>query len=234
MLQRAVMSICAVAGLAAAASGQQVIAYWHFPTTVPSSSVNFQINFPLAADSAFNAGTNQITTDATVWNGVPAPANDVGQGAFQYFTGSTINAQGGDVAGAGLGMRGLTGLLSNGKSMTFQINTTGFFDIVMAYAERVTTTGPSVIDVSTSIDGINFSPATALAPTRDGTFRLRTIDLSAIDSIENVSAAYIRLTVSGISNASGGLRIDNVTFVPAPGAAAFGLALVGFAARRRR
>ncbi len=215
----------------ASAQAQQTIAYWRFPAT--ATAQNFAINFPLAADAQANPGTAQITTDAAVWNGVTNPANDVGQGAFQYFAGSALNAQGGDAAGQGLSMRGLTGLLTNGKSITFQFSTLSFGDIVMTYAERVTSTGPSSIDVSTSSDGVNFTLATTLLPTRDATYRTRTVDLSAVSQIENAAAAYVRLTVSGITNASGALRIDNVTFVPTPGAAAV-LGTAGVMALRRR
>ncbi|MBL8758717.1 MAG: hypothetical protein JNK35_09845 [Phycisphaerae bacterium] len=217
---------------AAAAHAQQVIAYWRFPTAVPPSNTNFQITFPITADAQFNPGPATITTDATVWDGTPSPPA-LGQGAFQYFTGSDINAQDGDLAGSGLGIRNLTGNLTEDKSITFRFDTTGFQDIIMSYAERTTSTGPTQLLISVSGNGIDFTPAETLTTTRDATFRLRTVDLSAFADLNNNAAAYVRLTLDNITGSSGALRIDNVTFIPAPGAAA-ALALFGLAASRRR
>ncbi len=229
----AVVSFLSVAAMGSAvASAQQVIAYWRFPTVVPSSSVNFQINFPLAADAQFNPGLAQITTDATIWDGTPGPPA-LGQGAFQYFSGSTINAQGADVAGSGLGIRNLTGNLTEDKSITFRFDTTGFQDIIMSYAERTTSTGPTALQISISGDGTNFVPAETLITERDATFRLRTVNLSAFAALNNNPAAYVRLTLDNITGSSGALRIDNVTFIPTPGAAA-ALGLLALSATRRR
>lgn len=231
------LSAIALLTLVGAASAQaDPIAYWRFPAAVAPGAQNFWITMPLAADTQANPGAAQITTDATVWNGVANPANDVGQGTFQYFAGSTIGALNGDAAGQGLSFRALTGLLGNGKSMTFQVSTLGFSDIMLDYAERTTTTGASSIAVSTSTDGVNFTPATTLTTTRDATFRARNVDLSAVNSIENVASAYIRLTFTGFSNASGAVRFDNIVIsgtVPTPGAAGL-MGLAGLAALRRR
>lgn len=217
---------------AAAAQAQQVIAYWRFPSTVPSSTVNFQIPFPITADAQFNPGPATITTDGLTWDGTPSPPA-TGQGLFQYFTGTDINAQGGDVAGSGLGIRNLAGNVAEGKSITFRFDATGFQDIIMSYAERTTSTGPQSLLISVSTDGTNFVPAETLTTTRDATFRLRTVDLSAFSSLNNAASAYVRLTMNGFTGTAGALRIDNVTFIPAPGAAA-ALALFGLAASRRR
>jgi uncharacterized protein (TIGR03382 family) len=229
----AVVSFLAVAAAGVAtAHAQQVIAYWRFPTAVPSSSVNFQINFPITADAQFNAGTAEITTDGLTWDGTPSPPA-TGQGLFQYFTGTDINAQGGDVAGSGLGIRNLAGNVAEGKSVTFRFDTTGFQDIIMSYAERTTTTGPQSLLVSVSSDGTNFAPAETLTTVRDATFRLRTVNLSSFTNLNNTGAAYVRITLNGFTGTAGALRLDNVTFIPTPGAAAL-LGLAGLAGVRRR
>lgn len=233
-------SVLLIACAAGAAEAQ--MAYWRFPGVVPPGGDNFKITFPVAADVNNVGGTAQITTDGLVWDGTAAPPA-TGQGNFQYFSGTTINAVGADVAGSGFSFRSGVAGASNGKSVTFQFSSLGFSDIIMTFAERFSgTAAASDIAVSTSTDGVNFTPQSAYSsvnPTnlRDGTFRLRTIDLSAVDSLENVSAAYVRFTFNGFSttSATGTWRIDNVQFngIPTPGSAAL-LAIAGLAATRRR
>jgi hypothetical protein len=210
------------------------VAYWRFPAAAPNP--NYGITFPLAADAKANTGVAQITTNATVWNGQLTGTNEE-QGAFQFFTGSTINALSGDAAGQGLSMRGLTSLSSNGKSLTFQFDSTGFADLQLSYAERTTSTGPTAISVSTSTNGVDFtSLGSTLSTAGDGAFALRTIDLTAVDSIENSATAYIRLTFTGFSgNGSGSIRFDNivVSSIPEPASLA-ALAIGALAGLRRR
>lgn len=219
-----------VASLVAASAASAQIAYWNFPATAPAQ--NYQISFPLAADQKANAGAAVITTSATTWTG-GAPIDSLAQGSFQYFGGSTLNALPGFTAGQGLSLRGNTGNDSNGKSLTLQFDTTGFSNIILSYAERVTNTGANSIAFSYSADGTNFTPFSTVAPTRDSTYRVRTVDFSSVSALNNLAAAYIRLEFTGFSSASGAVRFDNIQIIPTPSAAAL-LGLGGLAAFRRR
>jgi hypothetical protein len=224
------ITAAAVASLVAASAASAQIAYWAFPATAPTQ--NYQISFPLAADQKANAGAAVITTNALTWTG-GAPVDSVAQGSFQYFAGSTLNALPGFTAGQGLSLRGNTNNDSNGKSMTLQFDTTGFSDIVLSYAERVTSTGANSIAFSYSTDGTNFTPFTTVAPTRNSTYSVRTVDFSSVPALNNLAAAYIRMEFTGFSSAAGAVRFDNIQVVPTPGAAAL-LGLGGLAAFRRR
>lgn len=230
-----VAALVAAAGVTSAATN---LAYWAFPATVPPGADNFKIVFPLAADFKLNGGAANITTDAAVWDGTAIPANAVLQGNFQYFTGDATNLQAGFVNGSRFSVRGNTGNIMNGKQITFRFDTTGYQDLVLSYAERTTGTGATSLDFSTSTDGTTFTPAVSVATTRDSTFRLRTVDLSAVNSIENLGAAYVRITFpAGYSSASGSVAFDNILFsgdlVPAPGAIAV-LGLGGLVMGRRK
>ena len=231
------ITAAALSALALSSVASAQIAYWQFPTTVPTGTngtlQNYDITFPIAADIKANAGLAVITTDALTFNGSAATTLD--QGSMQYFAGTTINAQPGVVAGSGLSMRGNIGNVSNGKSITMQFDTSTFSNIVMSYAERITTTGPASVTFSYSTDGASFTALSTVAPTRDGTFRLRTVDFSSIAALNNAPTAFIRMTFDGFSgtNGSGAVRVDNITIVPTPAAAAL-LGLGTLAAFRRR
>lgn len=235
---KSLLGVAVLAASAGVANAGVNLAYWAFPGTVPPGADNFKILFPLAADYKLLSGSANITTDAAVWDGTAVPANAVAQGNFQYFTGDSTNLQAPFTVGSRLSVRGNTGNIMNGKQMTFQFDTTGYQDIVLTYAERTTGTGATTLDVSTSTDGTTFTPFTTLSTTRDSTFRLRTVDLSTVNGIENLGAAYVRITfTAGYSSASGSVSFDNILFsgdlAPAPGAIAlFGLG--GLVAGRRR
>lgn len=228
----AALSIMALSSVASAQ-----IAYWQFPTTVPTgtggTAQNYDIAFPIAADVKANAGLAVITTDALTFNGSAATTLD--QGSMQYFSGSTINALPGVVPGSGLSMRGNTGNVSNGRSITMRFDTSTFSNISMSFAERVTSTGPATIAFSYSTDGTNFTAFSTASPTRNGIFVLRTVDFSAVTDLNNVPAAYIRMTFDGFTgtNGSGAVRVDNILIVPTPATAAL-LGLGSLAAMRRR
>jgi len=233
-----VLAVALLAASAGIAHAGVNLAYWAFPATVPPSADNFKILFPLNADFKLLSGAANITTDAAVWDGSATPPNSVAQGNFQYFSGDAINLQAGFVNGSRFSVRGNTGNIMNGKSITFRFDTTGYKDIVLTYAERTTSTGATSLDFSTSPDGTTFTAATSVTTTRDSTFRLRTIDLSAVAAIENTGTAYVKITFpAGYSSASGSVAFDNILFagdlVPAPGALAL-LGLGGIVAGRRR
>jgi len=215
-----------------------VIAYWAFPGTVPASGDNFKIVPPISASLKANPGAAEITTDALIWDGTLVGATAHQQGNLQYFTGfatSTI-IQPGFVAGADLSLRSTTADPSNGKSFTFQFDSTGYTGLSMQYDERFTANGASAVAISWSTDGVNFTPTTLGYNTvRNSTYALRTVDFSTITGLENVATGYIRFTFSGYAN-GGTSRFDNITIlgVPEPGT----IVLLGLAAltvtRRKR
>ncbi len=129
--------------------------------------------------------------------------------------------------------------MTDGKQITFQFDSTGFTGLFLEYAERVTPTGPTSLALSVSNDGSTFTPAGTINLTnRDSSFRPRTVDLTSAGSvIDNQATAYLRVTLSGYTSASGGIRLDNVAFrdVPLPEPTTLALAgAAGIVALRRR
>ncbi len=240
-MQRALM-LAVLAGAAGAANAD-VVAYWAFPGTVPAAGINYLINWPIAADVKANAGPATLDTDASKYDGSPAPTA-VQQGAMQLLTGDLANAESGFTAGSGLGMRNLNisggqQNLTEGKSIILTFDATNYQNMVLSFAERYTSTGPTTVSVSVSSDGVSYTSVGSFATVRTATWSTRSVDLSSFVSLNNDSQVFAKITVTGFNSGSNGAaRFDNIkidgTLIPTPGA----LALAGVAglmvARRRR
>lgn len=234
--------VVAALAVGAGVAHADTVAYWAFQSTVPSTSDNWRMVWPLIADAKANAGPATLDTDARKWDGTPSGATALQQGALQHFTGSTLNLQAPAVVGADLSMRSLNGD-SNGKSFVLSFDNSNFSDTILSFADRYTSTGPTDVAFSYSTDGVNYTPIPAAAYNttgfRDSTYRLRTVDLSAVNALDGVATASIKMTFTGFSATSGtgSVRLDNIlvsgTTVPAPGAAMV-LGLGGLVAARRR
>jgi hypothetical protein len=152
------------------------------------------------------------------------------------FGGNILNAFAGGDPTAGLALA-LANQSANGKSVIFSLSTVGYQDLVLSFATRGTATGFATHDWSWSADGVTYTPLASIAANKTSTWSLETVDFSAVANIENVSTAYLMLTVSGATSASGNNRLENVqinaTAVPEPSAAVFGvMAAAGIFARR--
>lgn len=225
----------AIAAAAAPASAD-LIAHWNFnDSTSNSSSGQLGVLNSLASDSG--SGTLSFSSGITL-NTV---SNGTADGNAGTFAGTTLNAVLGDASGGALvitgGIGGAGDVISNGQSFTFNIDMTGYQDLVVSFATRGTSTGFNNNQLAWSIDGVNF---TDFGPSWDGrptSFFVVTRDLSSVDALDNASSVYIRITVDGATSAAGNNRFDNVQFnatpIPAPGAAVL-LGLGGLLATRRR
>lgn len=227
------VAACA-AGMTVAANAT-LVAAWNFNQNLSSGSLS-------ATTLAANHGSGTMTTN---WN----PGN------FFVFTpvGASahggMNAVAGDADGNDLGLQNGTvsagTVLNAGRYLQFQINTTGQQDILLSLAARRTATGMGTQSVSWSTDGVNFTSAGTFAPSFNATaYTLATFDLSSVNAIENLSAAYIRIIFtdpqpnsSGVLSSGGNCRIDNLQFngtqIPAPTAGLIPLAGLLLVRRRR-
>ncbi|MDR0205813.1 MAG: endonuclease [Bacteroidales bacterium] len=102
---------------------------------------------------------------------------------------------------------------ANGKSVVFKFPTKGYFNLSMSMAVRKTATGFDKHQWEWSLDGENYFliESTATCPNIDGNFVLTTLDLRAIDELDNRENAFLRLTLLGCKGASGNNRFDNIT-----------------------
>ena len=227
------LTAAAGAALLAASAHATLVAAWNFNQGLASGSQSAQV---LAA----NWGSGTMTTN---WNASNFLVfNPTGASAH-----NGMNAVNGDIDGNDLGLQnGTVGngtVLNAGRYLQFQIDTTGVQDIVLTLAARRTTTGMATQSVEWSTDGSSFFSAGAFTPGFNASaYTLATFDLSGVNAIENLSAAYIRIVFTdpqpgsnGALSSGGNCRIDNLQFngtsVPAPAGL---IPLMGLAALRRR
>jgi hypothetical protein len=102
---------------------------------------------------------------------------------------------------------GGTGFSANGKKVVFKFSMSGRKDLVVSYATQRTATGFTTHLWETSPDGSNW--VTAETKTITATSFAATT-LTTITSLDNASTAYLRLTVTGATNATGNNRLDNI------------------------
>lgn len=185
-----------------------LIAGWDFQTTTsggtavvgaPSCPTTLVANF--GSGTLYLNGSNGSSTWITATSGNELTA----------FGGTAVNAGIGfsttTTGTTALAVIGGTSLSANGKKMVFKFSMSGRKDLVVSYAAQKTTTGFTTHLWETSQDGSNW--ITAETKTIAATsFALTT--LTTITSLDNASTAYLRLTVTGATNATGNNRIDNI------------------------
>ena len=239
-----------LASIVASVASADMIAQWDFQTTTnggtaiaasPSTPKLFVANF----------GTGSLYLDGT--NGSSnfyAPPSGSTNTEINAFGGTTLNATGGMstvttspaalaiVGGAASVPAGTFG--ANGKSMVFAFSMSGYSNLAVSYAVQRTSTGFSTQQWDYSSDGTNWSSAATITGIQASFFNNGTnvvTSLGVASGLDNAATAYMRVTFSGATAASGNNRMDNFQFnataLPAPGAIAL-IGLAGLIARRRR
>ncbi len=176
-------------------NSEDVIYYWHFNTLDTATDV---VNIP--------ADYNHITDAQPLLSYTGAGPRDIDG----YNTGSAVNLHMDQTAGKSARVRNP----SNGRSLAFDLPTTGYKDIKFAYAVQRTNEGQLVNNVSYSIDGTNFTQAglsqNMFNVTTD--FSLVQIDFSAITAVNNNANFKIQIGFEGNTTAdNGNNRFDNIT-----------------------
>lgn len=174
-------------------SAQDLMHYWNFNTVDGTAEM-------VAADYSIVAGTTSITYPGT------------GDGYMDDVSGDILNAQNGEAAGNGLRPRNP----SDTRSLVIAFPTTGYENVVVAFATTRTNSGATEQYYSYSLDGgANYTNAglanTTFFPTTD--YSLVTVDFSAIDGAENNEDFIFKIDFGGAnaSGDSGNNRFDNLT-----------------------
>ena len=174
---------------------EESLYYWHFnslvtPTDVTTIPADFSL-IPSALPLMTYTGTGVRDIDA----------NDGG---------SELNLHFGQASGISARVRNP----SDGRSLVFDLPTTGYKDIKFAYAVQRTNQGQLINHIAYSVDGVNYIQ-TDLTQTsfNIGTdFSLVSIDLSSIPAVNNNANFKIRITFEGNTTAANGNnRLDNIT-----------------------
>lgn len=188
---------------------------------------------------ATNSGGGSGPTNSAITTNFPTPSTN-----FEVLSGTTINAQNGDVAGNSLAVLGGTGATTggtggnNGDYITLATNTTGYSNIALSFATQRTTTGFNSDQLQYSTDGTTFTNFGA-AYTPATAFALQSFDLSSITALNNDPNAAFRIIFNGATGSSGNNRIDNIVLsaTPAPPgivSAGIGFGVTGLGALLRR
>ncbi len=214
--------LCASMLLASSAPAA-LIAYWDqnsndLPT--PGQFGFVPADFPQPADQG--AGTITLANFDTTTGGA--------DGAYTFipsFAGTTVNAQPSIVAGGSLSPQGGAdngsgGLTNNGMSIIMAVDTTGYEDILVSWAQRGTATGFSNRQFAYSTDGVSYTDFGSDTGALGSTFLVKSYDLSAIAAVENSSTVYFSITLDGATSSTGNNRFDNITIegtptIPEPG-----------------
>lgn len=169
-------------------------------------------------------GTGTLTTN------VPA-ANIVS------FTGTIVNADSSDPAGAALALQGGTGAAAggvggnNGDYLQLATSTAGFSNIVVSFAAQATATGFTSDVFQYSTDGATFTTFASFAPPTSfgAATGKQTFDLSSITGLNDNANAAFRLVLNGATSSGGNIRIDNLLVTAAPEPSGTASILVGAA-----
>lgn len=203
---------------------------------------------------------NNATSTATLFTpsfGSGTMSSSFAAANITDFTGTTVNAANGDVAGKDLALQDgtVTGTTSanNGANLTFGTSTVGSQSIMVSFAIQASATGFQTDQFQYTTDGTTYTNfgSTFTPPISYATAgSVQTFDLSAITALNNNVNAGFRIVFTLVGTAapssSGNNRIDNLqingsaigaTSVPEPASMVMvGLGLVGtmVVARRRK
>ena len=105
---------------------------------------------------------------------------------------------------------------ANGQSVVVKFSMTGYENPILTFVTRGTGSGFDTHEWAWSTDGTTFTDFGTNTAVTGSTFTLKTIDMSSIDALDQAADVYLRLTLSGATNASGNNRLDNLVLDATP------------------
>jgi Secretion system C-terminal sorting domain len=187
--------------------GQVLIAGWDFqtaPGTVIVGLPNTQTSYTA------NVGAGTLSLNGSNGSSTWLQANEL-----DSFTGTALNAGGATGLSiatpttSSLALQGGALTAANGKFAVFSVNMTGYQNLVITYATRGTANGFTSQVWEYSPDGTTWSSVGTITGI---TTSFVVKSLPAISGLNNISTAFVRLTVLGATSATGNNRLDNIQF----------------------
>ncbi len=192
--------------------GQTLVSGWTFDSTpaVPNTPNSIQANLgSRSSDSfVFANGTNGSSSWITATSG----------NELTTFGGDVTNdPRATQLAGNALSFIGGTSNSANGKKIVFKFSMLEYENPILTFITRGTSTGFNTHVWEYSTDNVTYSSISiSNTANNTSTWSLKTIDLSAINALDNSTLVYLRLTLSGATNATGNNRIDNILISATP------------------
>jgi hypothetical protein len=214
-MKKTLLTILSLAALSlAGVNAQTLLAGWDFQTTANGgTAVAASPNTPTSFIA--NVGNGTIFLNGTSGSSTFLPASEL-----SAFSGSTLNVGTGMTSNtttpAALAILGGTGNSTNGKSMVISFSMTGYQTLNITLAAQRTGTGPTTQTWELSTDASNWTSIGTLdsgstAGTIASSFTTSgVLGFSNISSLDNSANAYLRVTFTGSTAASGNNRIDNI------------------------
>lgn len=206
-------------------AGAAIIAYWNFnDLSIATAGLPGSATVPTTITASLGSGSLNLSQWA---------------GTIDDFAGSNNHALNGDPAGNSLSLIAGSGnpYPGNGSTITLQFSMLHLFNPILSFATQGTATGFNSNQLAYSINGTDYTNlGNPYSPT--ASYGLQSFDLSSVDSLDNASSAYLRITFDGATGATGNNRIDNLQLsaIPEPSAltlVASGLLLMAYRRRRR-
>jgi hypothetical protein len=201
-----------LACLSAAKTHADLVAGWDFQTTTNGgTALAVSPNTPKLITANFGAGNLFL-------NGQNGSSDWSANTELSAFGGTLQNTAGTgfSTVTSGAAALALINQTANGKAAVFRFSMAGFQDLAVSYATQRTTTGFTTQTWAFSTDGTNWTDHQTLT-SLPAAFATQT--LTTITGLNGAADAYLRLTVTGATGASGNNRLDNIQFnaaVPEP------------------
>ena len=199
-----------------------LVAGWDFQTTTNGGTVVLASpSTPKAYVANFGSGTLFLngSEGSSDWF---VPASGSTNTELNGFGGSSVNAAAGfSTVTSGVGALAVVGgaaNAANGKSAVFKFSMTGFQDLVISLSAQRTASGFTTQAWEFSTDGTTYSSIGSLvsgstAGTITSAFASSgTLTLPTVTGFNNAANAFVRVTFTGASSATGNNRLDNIQF----------------------
>lgn len=208
-----------------------LIAYWdQNSNNLPGGAFGFTASsFPQPADQGSGSLTLADFDSTTV-------GADEAYDYIESFGGTTTNAQPSIISGGSLSPQGGPSNANNGMSIIMEVDTTGFTDITVSWAQRGTSSGFASRQFDYSLDAVTWVNVGTDTGSLGSSWEVESYDLTGNAAVEDQASVYFRIVLDGATGSTGNNRFDNITFegVPEPSIALLGgLGFLGLLRRRR-
>ena len=248
--------VCAAVVAQVANAG--MVAQWDFQTTTNGGTAAVTPATGTTANTTpkvyvANFGSGTLYLDGTNYSSnFYLPATGSTNAEISAFGGTALNATGSmSTTTSGIAALAIQGgaasvpagtFNANGKAMVFKFSMSGLSNLAVSYAVQRTSSGFTTQQWDYSTDGTTWSSAATItgiqASFAAGATPANVVStVSVASGLNNAATAYMRVTFTGATSATGNNRVDNFQFnaaaIPAPGAVAL-IGLAGMVGSRRR